>query len=1387
MADVKKETILLEIDTNFGDVIEEIGKLQTRIDLLNDEKRDMVKENKKLIESNKELSKEYEKNREEIAKNEKIIQLNNEKIAENEVKIRNLTQTQREHKKEIDNEIKAYQENEGSIKQMRLELKKLRDEYEGLSKADRESQGGQNMLSDIQKKMEEVKNLEKAQGDFRREVGHYSTALEGLEPILGKTIGNLKTIINVSTNVSVAIKNVIPSIKAFGAQLLKLAVNPVVLAILAVVAALKKLVDQFKMNDEAMTALQQLFASFQPIIDIFVGALDKAVQGLSKFIGWVTKGVTALFSLIPAFKESSEAAQDYVKSMDALEEKEREYSVQTAKNDAQISELRAKALQKDKYSAEQRKQFLEEAGQLEKENLRMEMEVAQEKLRLAKEDAERRHDTSDDTKNKIAELEANVWHAVKSYNDGMRAIVKATQKAKKEIDKEVNDNITFSQWQKGMAERKKAYEEAKKAYNEALANWGANKTDAEAQAQLEAAREMKEQKEAELNNYKELEEDAKKHSKELVNIAKQRSKNLLEARRNYEQAVLDLMDESLEKQLKELEKQNEQEIDALKEKLATEENLTAEARDLILKTIELKQKKFYERLIIMESNYWSSVRQNAIEAINSILDTESKLASTDPNRNIQQFILNLRKQLIGVASEFESFGDSLSESFQTQFQALKSKASTVLGELAGDDKSNKYSKKVKELLIEITNGIGKFSKENTKNIDQFYNNIAQRQRELEFTEEDVRQFSESVKPYYERINELYEQYIQIPKNYATETANIIYNELKNSAKKIQESIFKSFSFDGLSDDFIKKVNEEVKEIDGWLRTINLTKMIEENGGKIEGLSFAQSFEVDVDWSKVGKDADKYAKMYGNKLSKTLSGALKLVSGSDDIETQLEWLVANYEKAIKKINQYNEDLLAAYQKSGDENFLKAMFDTATIEPELRRLHDIALENGKDTTNYEMQKLEVQKKYVGESDRELKIQNDLLQIENERLTKKKQQETAQLNYAQSVRGEVEELEKETNKEVSASRANIALKQETIQKRKEEAQEIRENVKLAQEEAEKIKEKIKLVEEDKKLTKKQKEELIGKLQADLDVANQTIKSAQDEVRRVENAIGTAQEEIRKLEEKIAKLLEKLAETGFMSTEQVDETIKQLGLSIAQTDAQIQENTQQTTQNVRTMWLNTFTNITGGIGQVSSAFNSLFTEMGEMNERYDKYAEAAAYFTIMLQMAEGIATAVAKGIEMGWPAAAVMIPVGIATVVGGIASALSVYNQAHKPNYAEGGLIGGRYARTRSEGRRDDVPINASVGEYVVNAKATKQYRELLDLINFGDIKFKMPKTHFADGGYVSQTTSTAINDVMQNQMMTDMMTEAVAQIQPVVAVREIARVQNRVKVKEAIAKNK
>lgn len=53
-----------------------------------------------------------------------------------------------------------------------------------------------------------------------------------------------------------------------------------------------------------------------------------------------------------------------------------------------------------------------------------------------------------------------------------------------------------------------------------------------------------------------------------------------------------------------------------------------------------------------------------------------------------------------------------------------------------------------------------------------------------------------------------------------------------------------------------------------------------------------------------------------------------------------------------------------------------------------------------------------------------------------------------------------------------------------------------------------------------------------------------------------------------------------------------------------------------------------------------------------------------------------------------------------------------------AYGGIVGGRTAATKSEGMADNILVKASVGEYVVNAEATREHKALLDAINQGKI---------------------------------------------------------------------
>lgn len=60
---------------------------------------------------------------------------------------------------------------------------------------------------------------------------------------------------------------------------------------------------------------------------------------------------------------------------------------------------------------------------------------------------------------------------------------------------------------------------------------------------------------------------------------------------------------------------------------------------------------------------------------------------------------------------------------------------------------------------------------------------------------------------------------------------------------------------------------------------------------------------------------------------------------------------------------------------------------------------------------------------------------------------------------------------------------------------------------------------------------------------------------------------------------------------------------------------------------------------------------------------------------------------------------------------------------------------------------------------------------------------RTHFAEGGLV--TTTQIANEQLNMDTMREIMVESMAEIQPVVSVKEITSTQNRVKTKENIAR--
>lgn len=299
--------------------------------------------------------------------------------------------------------------------------------------------------------------------------------------------------------------------KSFGLQLLKLLANPIVAIIAAIAIAVMKVVQAFKKNDDAMTSLQRAFGAFRPILDLVNKGFALLADAIGKVINAVADAVQWFMSFIPVLRDYAKVNDDIVVSIDNLEEAERKFKVSSAKNQKEISELRAKAAQKDKYTFQERIAFLERAIELEEKDIQQRRKNAAEELRIAKLTAERDNDTSDETKNKIAELEAALILLDKELADKKREM-QAQLSEFRLADKAATDAANKAREE----ERRKRVEDKKKEqqqiitlqreYNSVVIAMMAEGTNKEIAASREASRQKIEDYENAMKENKHLSE-----------------------------------------------------------------------------------------------------------------------------------------------------------------------------------------------------------------------------------------------------------------------------------------------------------------------------------------------------------------------------------------------------------------------------------------------------------------------------------------------------------------------------------------------------------------------------------------------------------------------------------------------------------------------------------------------------------------------------------------------------------------------------------------------------------------------------------------------------------------------------------------------------------------
>lgn len=381
------------------------------------------------ISSLRDLKAEYDANAEAI----KNLDKESETYEQDLVK---LQQQQKVLKKEmsgvegqIQNVIKAERAQEDSLVQLRAKLNNLNKQYDSMSGMQRMGKEGQELQKKIKALNDQILNLEGSTGRWQRNVGNYQSALKGLSSdfrAAGLSTGVLDRALHLLQG------------------------NPIILFLGAVAAAIKGVDDAFKRSEEATMDMEETMAAFNPIIDSVRRKTDQFVNWfnrkwresmdqLSENIAGILDAIQKLGEWFGAdwhmgdnYREGTKAARELQQAENDYIKHKREWMVRSAEIDRQVADLREKAADKEKYTAKQRKAYLDEAIALETQKAETEKSLAEENLRILQQEAARTANSAE-MNDKLAEAERAVIEADINLSNTKRSLSKQRNAAIKEM------------------------------------------------------------------------------------------------------------------------------------------------------------------------------------------------------------------------------------------------------------------------------------------------------------------------------------------------------------------------------------------------------------------------------------------------------------------------------------------------------------------------------------------------------------------------------------------------------------------------------------------------------------------------------------------------------------------------------------------------------------------------------------------------------------------------------------------------------------------------------------------------------------------------------------------------------------------------------------------
>jgi flagellar biosynthesis GTPase FlhF len=632
----EKEIILnVKVQTNTEAAIKQIMELNTQIE----REKNLQKEYNQWLKEGTVSWEEY--NRE--------MELSKQHVTEYSTKIRAL-------RKEIQNNIKVESDLRGSLVQLRASLSNLTAEYDNLSKAERDSAKGKELQDKINAVTKELKGAEEATGRFNRNVGNYENAIKSV-------FGNNQLVAGIQ-----AVRNgVIGVSKAF--DLLKS--HPVIAVISVITALFLKLANSAKNNEEQYVKLQQVLAPLKMAMDGITRVVESIVDVFLSAAQAVTGLVGAFLDFIGVGDSINQNSKDYIeleKQKLDLANKERSDLVENAKLSMEASDLRAKSAQRDKYSAEERIQFLNKAIDKEKAMADNELEQAKQRLEIAKKEAERTKN-SKEVNDELAQAEANLYNVQKEYNTKTRELYSQRSEAQTKLNQEEEQRLQLVQERSA---KELAAMRALRDSENALIKDSFEKQKADINASYD-------DQIADLRKRMETEENLTTEAKAamsatIANLEKQRDAELSEVNEESIREKLEQEAAYIEQRLQLATEGTIQEYSLKAEQLKKEKEIELSNTKLTAEQKQLIEERYQKKLDEMTSEHERKKQEKAMEALELELSNRLAAAKIAGEDELQVELENAKKRLDSLQQlEGESDAEFKARQLEAQQEYLDAK------------------------------------------------------------------------------------------------------------------------------------------------------------------------------------------------------------------------------------------------------------------------------------------------------------------------------------------------------------------------------------------------------------------------------------------------------------------------------------------------------------------------------------------------------------------------------------------------------------------------------------------------------------------------------------------------------------------------------------------